>query len=195
MESIAVSGQPRTETGKKASNKDRANQNIPCVLYGGDEVQHFTTTFNQVKPLIYTPDFKLAEIELGGTKLKAIVKDVQWHPVTDEVIHIDFLRLVDGHPIKLQVPVRFKGSSPGVKLGGKLIQNLRRIKIKTTPEHMVGELFLDISKLELGHSIRVRDIEPNEGVEIMNPPATPVALVEIPRALRSAAAAEAKEAK
>lgn len=194
MESIAVSGQVRTTTGKKASKAERSNEQIPCVLYGGEDVVHFTTTFNQVKPLVYTPDFKIAELEIDGKKCKCFVKDVQWHPVTEAILHIDFLQFVDGQTVKVEVPVRFRGVSPGVKLGGKLLQNLRRIKIKTTPEHLVDELFLDVSSLELGQSIRVRDIEAVDGVEIMNPPATPVALVEIPRALRSAAAAEKKAA-
>ena len=194
MEVIAISGQTRTGVGKKASRLDRKNEQIPCVLYGGEAPIHFTTTFSQVKTLIYTPDFKLAEVEIEGNTYKCFVKDVQWHPLSDAIIHIDFLQLIDGKTVKVEVPVRFKGSSPGVKVGGKLIQNLRRILIKTKPEYLVNEVFLDVSSLELGHSIRVRDIEAVEGVEVMNPPATPVAGVEIPRALRSAAAAEEKEA-
>ena len=102
--------------------------------------------------------------------------------------------MVDGHPIKSELPVSFKGSSPGVKLGGKLQQSLRRIKVKTTPEKMVDSLVLDISNLELGQAIRVRDIAAIEGVEIMNSPGIPVATIEIPRALRAAEAAKAKEA-
>lgn len=194
MEVIAISGQVRTGTGKKASKLDRKNELIPCVLYGGENPIHFTTKFNDIKPLVYTPDFKTAEVEIDGAKYTCFIKDVQWHPVSDEVIHIDFLQLIEGNTVKVQVPVRFKGASPGVKLGGKLIQNLRRILIKTKPEHLVDELHLDISELELGQSIRVRDIEAIDGVEVMNPPATPVAIVEIPRALRSAADAEEKEA-
>lgn len=193
MQVVAISGNPRENLGKKATKADRAAGLIPCVIYGGDEVHHFTTTPNEVKALIYTPDFKLAEIELNGTTYKSIVKEIQFHPVTDAILHIDFLRLVENHPIKVQVPVRFFGTSPGLKVGGKLIQNVRRIKIKTTPENLVDELKLDISNLELGESIRVRDIEVNDNIEIMMPSGTPVGTVEIPRALRSAAAAKAKE--
>jgi len=147
-----------------------------------------------VKKLIYTADFKVAELNIGGASHRAIVKAVQFHPVSEEIMHIDFLELVAGQSVRLEVPVHFVGSSPGVKTGGKLLQNLRRIKIKTTPENMVSSLELDISELELGHAIRVRDIKPVDGVEIMVTGATPVAVVEVPRALRSAAtAAEGEE--
>lgn len=192
MTTIEIQGNKRAETGKKGTNKDRKEGLIPAVLYGGNEVVHFNVKPAAVKHLIYTPDFKLAELDVDGTKSKAILKSIQFHPITDEVIHIDFLRLLDKTPIKVDVPLRFKGVSPGVKVGGKLIQQLRKIKIKTTPEHLVDELKADISKLDLGQSLRVRDIIVPQGIEIINNPATPVALIEIPRALKAAAAAEAK---
>jgi large subunit ribosomal protein L25 len=141
---------------------------------------------------VYTPEFKLAELTVGGKTFRAIVKDYQFHPVTDALRHIDFLALQDGHPVKVQVPVIFEGVSPGVLGGGKLQISVRRIKIKTIPENLVDKLVLDISELELGSAIRVRDIKANEGVEIMNPGGQPVASVEVPRALRSAATAELK---
>lgn len=195
MEIVTVKGEVRKEFGKKATKAIRDAKRIPCVLYGVDSLIHFTTTLKDVKTLIYTPDFKLAEVEVDGQKYRSIIKDIQWHPVTDEIIHIDFLKLIEGHSVKLEVPVRFVGVSPGVKAGGKLQQKVRRVKIKTVPEYMVSELELDISKMELGQSIRVRDIKVNENIEIMQQPGTPVATVEIPRALRSAASAAAKEAK
>lgn len=193
MQVVAVKGSVRENLGKKWAKAVRKEGSIPCVLYGGSEVHHFTTTHNEVKSLIYTGDFKLAELTLGDATAKCFVKDVQFHPVSDSIIHIDFLELVPEQTVNLEVPVRFTGTSPGVKVGGKLVKNLRRIKIKTTPEKMVDSLTLDISALELGSSIRVRDIEAVEGVEIMNSPGIPVANVEIPRALRSAAAAAAKD--
>jgi len=105
-------------------------------------------------------------------------------------VHIDFLRLVDGHPIKVEVPVRFKGTSPGVKEGGTFVQMMRRVKIKTLPADLVHELYVDISELTLGNSVRVRDIEQNDKIEIMTGGATPVANVEVPRALKSELASE-----
>lgn len=194
METVAINGELRTGTGKKASKQDRKSEVVPCVLYGKDGVVHFTTTSAALKPLIYTGDFKLANIQVDGTDSQAIIKDVQFHPVTDEVLHVDFLKLIPNHPVKVEVPVRFKGTSPGVKLGGKLQQSLRRVKIKTTPEKLVDELKVDISTLDMGQSVRVRDLEVGENIEIMVEGATPIATIEIPRALRSAAAKAKTEA-
>jgi large subunit ribosomal protein L25 len=188
MEYITVKGDTREKLGKKWARAARKEGLIPCVLYGGDEVLHFTTTHSQVKALVYTPAFKVTKLAVNGQTIDCILQDIQFHPVTDAIVHIDFLRLVEGQAIKLQVPVRFVGASPGVKLGGKLQQKLRRIKIKTTPENMVDALELDVSKLEMGHSIRVRDIKELEGIEIMQAPGTPVATVEVPRSMRSAEA-------
>ena len=193
MEIVAVSVEKRSSMGKAASRDQRREGLIPCVLYGGESNVHFTVSPLQVKALIYTPQFKLAEIQLDGESVQCIVKDVQFHPVTDRIVHIDFLRLVPGRKIKVDVPVKFEGVAPGLKAGGKLMQKMRRVSIKTTPESLVDSVLLDVSELELGQSIRVRDIKKVEGVEIMNALGTPVASVEIPRALRSAEAAEEEE--
>ena len=158
MTSVEIQGNTRSEFGKKGSKVDRNNGNIPAVMYGGNDVIHFTVTPAAVKHLIYTPDFKLADLEIDGKHYRAILKSVQFHPVTDQILHIDFLRLIDKTPIKVEIPLRFKGVSPGVKVGGKLIQQLRKIKIKTTPEFLVDELKADISKLELGQALRVREV-------------------------------------
>ena len=192
MEIVAINGKERKDMGKKGARQVREQGQIPAVLYGGKEVTLFSVDPNDVKSLIYTPDFKLAEITVDGTSHKAILKDYQMHPVTDAVTHIDFLRLIDGVPVKVDVPVKFKGTSPGVKNGGKLQKNVRRIRIKTTPEHLVGELMVDISSLKMGDSIRVRDIDANEGIEIMTSSGVPVGTVVVPRAMRSAATAAAK---
>ena len=112
------------------------------------------------------------------------MKDKQFHPISEQLLHVDLLILTDGHPIKVNIPLRFRGSSPGVKVGGKFMQQVRTIKVKTVPEKLISEVIIDISKLELGQSVRVRDIDIIEGVEIMSAPGTPVATVEVPRALR-----------
>ena len=135
--------------------------------------------------MVYTPKFRMAEITLDGKLHKAIVKDIQFHPVTDEVLHLDFLELVPGVKFKATVPLRFTGQAPGVKAGGKFLPKLRQINILTTPEKVVDEVSADISTMELGATIRVRDISLDEGVEITNNGAIPIASIEIPRALRS----------
>ncbi len=194
MDTVAVSGQIRTELGKKSTKAVRNEGRIPAVLYSKDENIHFTTTHKEVKAMVFTPEFKIATLTVDGKEHRCIIKDIQWHPVTDQIEHIDFLSLIDGHPVKLEVPVSFHGTAPGVRSGGKLQQNIRRIKIKTLPENIVSELTLDVSSLELGQAVRVRDITPEDGVEIITSGSTPVAFIEVPRAMRSAATAEAKGA-
>jgi len=185
METVAINGTTRSgEMGKKASKALRKAGLVPCVIYGGDKTIHFSSEPKAFKHLIFTPDFKLAEITLDGTPIKCILKDAQYHPVTDEIVHMDFLQLVPDKVIKVNIPLGFKGVSPGVKAGGKLMPKLRTVKIKTTPENLVNKLFVDISEVKLGFSVRIKDVELQDGMEIMNPMATPVASVEVPRALR-----------
>ncbi len=182
--SVIINGTVRTETGKKASKAVRNSAGVPVVMYGPKESYHFTAPVSDFKNLIYTPDFKIAEVNLDGKTYKCILKDKQFHPISEALLHVDLLTLTEGHPIKVNIPLRFKGVSPGVKVGGKFLQQVRTIKVKTTPEKLVDHLMIDVSTLELGQSVRVRDIEVNEGVEIMMPTGMPVATVEVPRALR-----------
>ncbi len=189
MDTINIEGVSRS-LGSKSSKEIRRAGQVPCVLYGQDANVHFSVTPKSVKPLVYTPDFKLAEIDIEGKKIRSIIKDIQFHPVTDAIQHIDFLQLTDGVPVKVSIPLKTKGESEGVKVGGKLLQQVRKVLVKTLPENLVDELFVDISSLELGQSARIRDIEVNENMQIMNPSATPVVMVEVPRALKSAQASE-----
>lgn len=188
MNTITIKGSPRTEVGKKASKAVRASEAIPCVLYGSKEVVHFQTTEAELRSLVFTPDFNVADLSIDGKSTRAILKAIQFHPVRDHIVHVDFLELVDGQTVKLEIPLKTRGASPGVKVGGKMIQSVRKIKVKTTPEKMVSELFVDISSLELGQSLRVKDIITVEGIDIQQNGSIPVVSIEIPRALRSAAA-------
>ena len=194
MEIVKVEAQARESFGKKYSKRLRKEGLVPAIIYGGDNNTAISVSPKAVKSLVYTPDFKLAEIAVGGDTHKCILKDITFHPLTDEIVHIDFLRVIPGTPIKVEIPVDFKGKSPGVKEGGKLISQMRKVKVKSLPENLVDRVFVDISELELGNSVRVRDIDFPEGMEVMTTTATPVAIVEVPRALKSAAAAEAKAA-
>lgn len=193
MESVTIVSQERTFTGKKGAKATRREGLVPGIVYGGKETIHFAATPKQFKDLVFTPDFKLAEIQVGEKKIKCIVQDMQFHPVSDELIHIDFLELVEKKAFKVELPLRFKGTAPGVKTGGSLIQKVRRVKVKTTLDKLVDGLNVDISKLELGDSVRVKDIELEEGMELLTAPAIPVLSVEIPRALRSATDVAAEE--
>lgn len=186
MEIIALQGHRKESSGKVAASKIRRNSQVPAVLYksGGGEALQFSLDAADIRHLIYTSKFKLAEITLNGATHKCIVKDIQFHPVTDAVVHIDFLELVPGVKFKATVPLRFAGTAPGVKAGGKFIPQLRQVNILTTPEKVVDEVVADISDMELGSTIRIRDIATPEGVEITNTSAVPIAMIEIPRALK-----------
>lgn len=196
MKVVAIKGEQRLGLGKKATKAVRKAGMVPCVMYGGGEdAMVFSVKPLDLRPVTDSPEFKVLEITIGDKTHRCILKDLQAHPVTDNIMHIDFLRLIPNTPVKLDIPVRCVGAAPGVKVGGKLQQKMRRVRVKTTPEQMVDELQVSIEKLLLGESVRVRDIQVPEGIEIMNPAANPVASIEIPRALRSAEAkAEAKAA-
>lgn len=191
MEIVQITAEKREALGKKGARATRKEGKIPAVIYSKKNgVVHFNTTTKDVKGMVYTPDFKLAEITIDGVAKKALLKDITFHPVTDQIEHIDFLELIEGHPIKASIPVKFTGTSPGVRAGGKLIRTLRTVGVKTTPEALVNELYVSIEELELGSAVRVRDIDAPEGIQILVDGAIPVANVEVPRALKSAQAGE-----
>jgi len=193
MEIVKIEAQTRESFGKKHTKILRKEGLVPAIIYGGENNTTISVTPKSVKSLVYTPDFKLAEIDVNGETHKCILKDITFHPLSDEIVHIDFLRMIEGKPIKVEIPVDFKGKSPGVKEGGKLIPQMRKVKVKTTPDLLVDRVYVDISELELGNSVRVRDIEFPDGMEVMTTTATPVAIVEVPRALKSAEAEAAKD--
>lgn len=194
MNVIAISSQNRESVGTKSASLSRRAGLIPAVVYGTEVPKHVLVKWGEVRHAVYTPDFNLVNLEVDGKPLKCIIKETQFHPVSDEIIHIDFLAVVEGTPINVEVPVRFKGTSIGVKNGGKLIQSIRKLKIRTTPDKLVDQLMVDISHLDLGHVLRVKNVEVGEGIQIQLNSQIPIANVEIPRALKSAAAADAKTA-
>ncbi len=188
METIKIKGEVRSKTGKAAARSARRNGRIPCELYGSDDNIHFTVPVSGLKHLVYTPDFKLAELEIEGKVYRTIMKDIQFHPVSENILHVDFLELKEGKEVKVEIPVQFTGMPVGVKSGGTLSQKVHRVQIKTKVEHLIGQVVLDVTDLELGQSVRVRDIEVSDEIEILNSPGIPLASVNIPRALKSAAA-------
>ncbi|MBN8680404.1 MAG: 50S ribosomal protein L25 [Chitinophagales bacterium] len=187
MEIIALQGHRKENSGKVETSKIRRNGHVPAVMYksGGGESTQFTLDSVEIRPLIFTPKFKLAEITLNGVVHKCIVKDIQFHPVSEAVLHIDFLELVPGVKFKATVPLRFAGQAPGVKAGGKFIPRMRNVNILTTPDKVVDEIHADITAMDLGSTLRIRDIALVDGVEITNPAAVPIASIEIPRALKA----------
>ena len=142
MLTIQIKGELRLETGKRAAKAARRAGLVPCELYGGKENVHFSVSPKGLKDLVYTPDFHVTEIEVDGKVHRCIMKSIQFHPVSEEILHVDFLKLEEGRKIKVEVPVRFSGVAPGVKAGGKLTQKVHRISIKATPENLIGEVTL-----------------------------------------------------
>ena len=194
MEVFSVNAQKKEVTGKAAVGRLRRAGMTPCIMYGSGEPISFTLTEPDYRHLIFSPNFKLVEINYEGKKYKCIVKDIQFDPMTGGVRHLDFLMLESGKKFKAKIPLRFKGVSPGVRVGGKFLQLVRSINVLTTPEKIVDEIYADIAGMELGSTIRVRDIITPDGVTITNVASTPIAAIEIPRALKSAQSAAANAA-
>lgn len=192
MQSIQINGKTRTSTGTKSAKDVRKNGDVPCVLYGGENTVNFSASAKELKKIIYTPNFYKAALNIDGVTYEAMVKDLQGNPLSDEVTHVDFQQLIPGVKIIADVPIKTVGTSPGVREGGKLLINVRKLRIKATPENLRDVIEIDISSLKLGQSFKVRDIK-NEGYEIMNSPSIPLATIEIPRSLRSAATKEGKK--
>lgn len=193
MQTFTIDGTPRTEVGKKASKADRVAGRIPCVLYGGsNETVHFTTTLPDVRKLVYSPNFYKVVINLNGKTTEALLKDITFHPTTEEILHIDFHELIPGALVNAEIPVNIIGSSEGVRVGGKLLVKVRKLKVKSTPEALKDAIDVDITPLKLGQSIKVKDL-PEQGFQIVNAKSIPIASIEIPRALRSAGARAEKK--
>lgn len=185
MEVFKLTAQPRNGLGKVATKAIRKEQRVPCVLYGGDEIQHFTLAPLDLRELVYSPEFKVVEIDIDGTSHRCILKHVQYHPVDERILHMDFLRLIEDHPIKVNIPISFQGLAVGIKSGGKLIKKMRNVTIKTTPDNLIDKIILDTTPMTLGQSQRIKDLNEYKGVEILNNENIPIATIEIPRALRS----------
>jgi large subunit ribosomal protein L25 len=185
MEVFKLEAQPRTDLGKTATKAVRNDDLIPCVLYGGEEIQHFNLKPLEVRGLVYSAEFKVVEVTLDGTAHRCILKEVQFHPVTEKIMHIDFLRLIEDHPIRVDVPISFEGVAQGLKSGGKLIKKMRKVSIQTTPEFLIDKIVLDTTPMALGQSLRIKDLAEYEGVEVLNNENIPVATIDVPRALRA----------
>lgn len=187
MESVSLKAQVREQVGRKNANSLRKEGQIPCVLYGGDENFHFSIDEREAKNVVYTPKFLISEINLDGQVKRAILKDLTFHPVTDKVLHIDFQELVPGRLVRTEIPVQVTGFAEGVKAGGKLEVNVRKLNVRALSEKLVDSIPIDVTPLQMGKSFKVRDLEPVEGIEVLNSPGIPIAQVIIPRAMRSAA--------
>lgn len=185
MKSIAISGSPRENVGKRDAKELRYQSLVPAVLYGGATQTHFSVSAADLKPVIYTPDVHFIDIEVAGTKAQAIIQDIQFHPLTEEILHVDFLQLNDKKPVAIEIPIRLTGTSPGVKMGGKLVQKLRKLRVKGLPKDHVDTIDVSIEGLEVGKSVRVSDIKV-ANLTITNAAEDTIVSVTTSRALRQA---------
>ena len=136
MNSIAISGSPRENVGKRDAKELRYQGKVPAVLYGGTQQLHFAVDKAALKNLIYSADVMFVDLDVAGSKVQAILQDAQFHPLTEEVIHVDFFQLDQNKPLVMQIPVKLTGTSPGVKMGGKLVQKLRKLRVKALTKDM-----------------------------------------------------------
>jgi len=185
MNSIAISGSPRENVGKRDAKELRYAGKVPAVLYGGKEQVHFAIDAPDLRDLVYTPEVNFAELTIGGKKYNAIMQDIQIHPLTEKIQHIDFLQLFDDKAVTIEIPVKLTGTSPGVKEGGKLVQKLRKLKVNALPKDLPQYVEVSLTPLEVGKSVRVRDLKP-EGFTITNVQEDTVVSVIMSRALKQA---------
>ena len=195
MKSIDVKGTARTIAERsseqaKALKAIRKNNGVPCVLYGGAENIHFTVPVEGLRNLVYTPHIYTVNLSIDGKEVKAIMKDIQFHPVKDNILHVDFYQINEEKPIVMEVPVQLEGLAEGVKAGGKLALQMRKLKVKALYTAIPEKLTINVSHLALGKTIKVGELS-YEGLELLNAKEAVVCAVKLTRAARGAAAAAA----
>jgi large subunit ribosomal protein L25 len=194
MKSITIEGQLRTESGKKASRQLRSQKLVPGVIYGGKAEVNFAAPAFSFRDIVYTSEFMLANVEVGGQAYRCILKDLQFDKVTDQLIHVDFLELVEDKKVIANLPLKYVGSAAGVKAGGKLVTKMKTLKVKTFPKFLKEAIEVDLSNLQLNENIRVENVIA-DNMEIMNSPRIPIATIVMTRQLKQEEAAAATAAK
>ena len=194
MRVFELNGTPRTELGKKACKTMRKENLIPCVIYGGKENINFTVTQSAIRKLIYTPEIFEVKLTIGKETMKAILKEVQYHSVSDNILHVDFIEVDDKKPILFRVPIKTEGLAVGVRAGGKISLEMRKLKIKALCKDIPSSLTINVENLEIGKSIKAGDLSfPN--IQIMDNKESLVVCVKSTRAAKDAAATTEAAAK
>ena len=192
MKTIEIKGTLRSETGKKSSKKIRRDGNVPCVMYGKDKNVHFHAHENSFKNLIYTPDAHLVKVDIEGTGHQAILQDVQFHPVTDRILHVDFMEVVENKPIIIHLPILVTGDSAGVKAGGKLRIKKRTLKVRGFAKHIPEHLEIDITNVKIHQSVKVGELS-FSNIELLDPKITTVLSVATSRVVQKGEGEEGAE--
>jgi large subunit ribosomal protein L25 len=187
MKSLEINGKLREATGKKDSKKLREQELVPCVLYGGETNIHFYALFSEFRPLIYTPDVFIVNLNIDGKVYSSVLQDAQWHPVEEQMMHADFLQIDENKPVKVELPVEIVGTAKGIKVGGKLKVNLRKLKVRGLVRDLPDSIAVDVTELDLGQSIKVGDLN-IEGVHLLAVKSNVIATVTITRAAKAAQA-------
>ena len=191
MQTINLKAVARPDFGKAAAKAVRRQGMVPCSLCGNGETVSFSVDVKAVKPLIYTPNSYIVEFDFDGKTEKAVMREVQFHPVREEILHIDFYRIVEGKPVAIAIPVRLTGTAEGVKVGGKLALSARKLTVSGMLDKLPDEIVVDVTSLGVGKTIFVGDLE-FEGLKFLTPATAAVCAVRVTRASRGAAAAEGK---
>ncbi|MCT4698416.1 50S ribosomal protein L25/general stress protein Ctc [Tenacibaculum haliotis] len=187
MKSITINGSQRESVGKKATKALRNAGQVPCVLYGGKEAVHFSAEEKSFKPLVFTPDVFTATIEINGTKYSAVLQDIQFHPVTDRILHVDFYQIFEDKEVTMEIPVHLVGTAKGIMLGGALRHNLRKLRVKALPANLPDFIEANITRLEIGNKLYVTELR-NDKYSLLHPDNTVVAQVRMSRNAAKAAA-------
>ena len=192
MKSITIQGTKRENVGKKSTKALRDAELVPCVVYGGEQPLHFSTEEKSFKNLVYTPEAHTVVIELDGKKIEAVLQDIQFHPITDKILHVDFYQLSANKPVVMSVPVRITGRAKGVVAGGVLRQSFRKLTLKAIPANLPDEIVIDVTPLRIGNKLYVGDIK-NDAYTFLHPDNAVIAAVKMSRNAMKAGAAMVDE--
>ena len=193
MKSITIQGTKRESVGKKSTKALRDAELVPCVVYGGAETLNFSAEERAFKGLVYTPEAHTVSIEVDGQTIPAVLQDIQFHPITDKILHADFYQLADDKPVVMEVPVRITGRAKGVVSGGAMRQTYRKLKIKALPANLPDEIVVDVTPLKIGNKLYVGDIK-TSNFTFMHPDNAVVVAVKMSRtAMKGGAAVEDDE--
>jgi len=193
MKTIEINGSLRTGTGKKLAKQIRKGEQVPAVIYGGDVNLSIVVTTTDLKPIVYTPNVHIVNIKIDGKVYETILKDIQFHPVSDEILHLDFLHIFDDKKVTVALPVILTGQSEAAKQGGKIILITRKLRACGFPQELPETLDVDITNLGLGKSIMVGDLKFDK-VQLVDMKSTVVASAQLTRAAKGQAAEEAAKA-
>lgn len=182
MKTFTLAGTKRKTIGRTSTHALRREGKVPCILYGGKDVLHFEAIEKDFKHLVYTPDVHMIKLDVGGKQTDAILKDIQFHPVTDSIMHVDFLEVISDKPVVMDIPVRFNGTATGVREGGQMLKKLTKIRLKGLISKIPATIEINVEKMKIGDYIRIKDIK-YDGITFLHEPVVTIVAVKTTRAV------------